>query len=85
MMTKAEKIFELSKKINKRERIKELKIECGKKSTQICVLTLRIKELESAATTNSVVVEALNVRLAELAAEVSNLRKKLSKFTPFID
>ena len=33
---------------SKDKRIKELKIECGQQATKICVLNLRIKELEKA-------------------------------------
>lgn len=45
MVTKAER--ELLDIIdNKNERIKKLKLECGQQATQICVLDLRITELE---------------------------------------
>lgn len=48
MGTKAEKIVELSGIINKKaERIKKLKVEYGQQATKICVLELRIKELEA--------------------------------------
>jgi len=47
MATKAEKIIELLGIIsNESVRIKKLKIECGQQATKICVLDLRIKELE---------------------------------------
>lgn len=47
METKTERIAELLVIIsNKSGRIKKLKLECGQQSTQICVLNLRIKELE---------------------------------------
>ena len=48
METKAEKIAVLSNIIlHKAERIKELKLECGRQATKICVLELRVKELEA--------------------------------------
>lgn len=47
MTTKGERITELLVIIsNKSGRIKKLKLECGKQSTQICVLSERIKDLE---------------------------------------
>jgi len=47
MITKAERITKLSGIIhNKSERIKKLKYECGQQAIRICVLNLRIKELE---------------------------------------
>ena len=49
MATRADRIVELLVIIsNKSGRIKKLKLECGKQATQICVLNLRIKELEEA-------------------------------------
>lgn len=49
METKTERITKLLGIIsNKSERIKKLKLECGKQATQICVLNLRIKGLEEA-------------------------------------
>ena len=49
METKTEKITKLIGIINKKSiRIKELKIECGQQATKICVLNLRIEELETA-------------------------------------
>ncbi len=48
METKTEKITKLIGIINKKSiRIKELKLECGRQATKICVLNLRIKELEA--------------------------------------
>lgn len=47
MATKAEKIVELAGIIDKKaERVKKLKVECGQQATKICVLELRITELE---------------------------------------
>ena len=49
MKTKGERITELLVIIsNKSGRIKKLKLECGRQSTQICVLNLQIKELKAA-------------------------------------
>ena len=48
MITKSEKIVKLLAIIdNKSGRIKKFKLECGRQSTQICVLNERIKELEA--------------------------------------
>ena len=48
METKAERITKLLGIIgNKSERIKKLKFKCGQQAIKICVLNLRIKELEA--------------------------------------
>ncbi len=47
--TKAERIVELLGIISKKsKRIKELKLDCGHQATKICVLNLRIEDLETA-------------------------------------
>lgn len=45
MVTKAERDL-LDIIDSKSERVKELKLECGQQATEICVLNLRITELE---------------------------------------
>ena len=48
MQNKTQRITELLGIINNKSiRIKELKLECGQQSTKICVLNLRITELET--------------------------------------
>ena len=46
MLTKAERIVELSGMISsKNERIKELKLDCGRQATKICVLNTTLQQL----------------------------------------
>ncbi len=53
--TKAERIVELLGIISKKnERIKKLKLECGRRAIKICVLNQRIKDLEALRDTVSV-------------------------------
>ncbi len=68
MITKSKRIAELLVIIsNKSGRIKKLKIECGQQATQICVLTLRIKELENAL--QEIIVESGNINRSEWPAQ----------------
>ena len=69
MVTKAERDL-LDIIDNKSERIKKLKLECGRLSTQVCVLNLRIKELEA---------DRILKHVLELREEIKDLKAKLSK------
>ena len=73
--TKAERIVELLGIINnKNERIKKLKLECGRQATKICTLHLQIEELERgqldfAKETGRILKNKIQ-RIEELEAEV---------------
>ena len=72
MKTKAEKIVVLSNIIlHKAERIKKLKLECGRQATKICVLNERIAELEA----DSILRNVLELRdeIKDLKAENKRL------------